>query len=141
MYEVDFERIAEIIDVIKKDLGFIESENIKSVDVFVVSRKDYLAVSMAIFTIQNKLIELGEELIESLDKGIYPKKYYEVPKILLDEKVIDIKMFKKFDSFIQYRNEIAHEYEGISENEIFWCVKNLDFVKDFIKIVKKRLFV
>ena len=140
MYKIDLERIGEIISVINDNIRFIEGENIDSVDVLLESKKDYLAVSMAIFTIQNKVLELGEELVESLDKGFYPKKYNEVPKILLDEKIIDSGLFKKYKSFIEYRNEIAHEYEGITENEIFWCVSNLNFVEDFVKIVKERLF-
>lgn len=139
MSSVDKERVIELISVINKNLVFIENEKITSVDRFKTSTKDYYAVSMAIFTTLNKLIELGEQLIESLDKNIYPKKYNEIPKILFEEKIISKELFKKLNDLIKYRNDIAHEYEQIYENEIFWCVQNISSIKDFIKIIKNKL--
>lgn len=139
MYEVDKERVIELISIINRDILFIEKENISSVDKLKNNTKDYYAVSMAIFTILNKIIELGEELIDSLNKNIYPKKYTEIPKILFEEKIINEELFKKMIDLIKYRNDIAHEYEQIYENEIYWCIQNLDSINEFIKIVKNKL--
>ncbi len=132
MYEIDKIRIKTLIQVIEKNISYLNSKNIKDVDVFKESLDNYYSSSMALFTILNKLLELGEELIDSLNLGLYPNKYMEIPEILLQQKKINLKLYKKFKSFIEYRNEIAHEYEGISENEIFWCIKNLDFIKELL---------
>lgn len=135
----DKQRIIFLISTIKENLDFIEEEKIIDVEQLKKSKKDYLSISMALFTIQNKLIELGEELIDNLNKNIYPKTYGEVVDSLFEEKIINKEQYKLFRDFISYRNEIAHEYEGITQNEIFWCIKHLDFVKDFLKIVKNKL--
>lgn len=139
MYEVDKIRVKTIIQIIDKNLNYLKDKNIKSVDLLKENLDNYYSSSMALFTIQNKILELGEELIDNLDKNIYPNKYMEIPDILLREKIINIEIYKKFKSFIEYRNEIAHEYEGITENEIFWCIQNLDFVEEIMKIAKKEL--
>ena len=139
MYKADFEQISTLISVINNNIEIIESQKITSVKMLKREIIKYYAISMAIFTIQNKLIELGEELVYSLEKNIYPKTYNDIAKILLNQKIITHTQFKTFKSFIEYRNEIAHEYDDITENEIFWCLKNLDFVKDIIKISKEKL--
>ena len=136
---VDKDRIFTLINVINENLDYINQKNITSVDKLKKSKDDYYSSSMALFTIQNKLIELAEELLDSLNKDYYPKKYLDIINKLFEEKIISDKIFSKFKTFIEYRNEIAHEYEGISENEIFWCIQNLDFIKDFFKIIKERL--
>lgn len=139
MYEIDKIRIKTIIVTIQKNLTYLKQKNIISVDSFKESLDNYYSSSMALFTIQNKILELGEELIDNLNKNLFPNKYSQIPQILLQEKIIDLNLYKKFNSFIEYRNEIAHEYEGISENEIFWCIQNLDFVEEIIRISKKEL--
>lgn len=139
MYELDFDRVISLINVILENISFIKEESISSVEQLKRSKKDYYAVSMALFTIQNKLIELGEEVIESLDKNLYPKKYLDIVEYLYQEKLLSDLDYNIFKDFVSYRNEIAHEYEGITENEIFWCINNLDFVEKFIKLVKKNL--
>lgn len=137
--EIDKDRILTLISTIKDNLNYIKGKDIASVERFKKSKDDYYSTSMALFTIQNKLIELAEELLDSLNKNYYPKKYIEIIENLYQEKIITDNIYSKFKSFIQYRNEIAHEYEGISENEIFWCISNLDFISDFFKIIKGRL--
>lgn len=98
-----------------------------------------LGVSMALFNILNKLIELGENLVESYKENYVPKRYQDIPNFLYEKKLLNEKQYKTYKSFISYRNEIAHEYEEIKNIELSWCMKNLDFVEEFIKIVKKRL--
>lgn len=139
MSKIDFDRGTHLISTINENVSFIKNENITEVEDLKKDKKEYLAISMALFTVQNKLIELGEEIVDSLDKNLYAKKYLDVIDFLYQEKIIDSKMYKIFRDFIIYRNEIVHEYEGIRENEIFWCINQLDKVEEFIKIVEKDL--
>lgn len=143
VYEVDKERVIEDIGIIKKYLDIIKSKYKKKEDN--ESEEDvefrYLGVSMAFFTILNKMIELGEELVDSLDKNYCPTKYHEIVGILESEKILTPLQSKKFRSFIAYRNEIAHEYDEIYQTEIDWCIKNQDFIIEYIRIVKERLLV
>lgn len=140
-YKVDKDRVLEDIALIKKYLKVIETrykkeeknENKEEVEF------RYLGISMAFFTILNKIIELGEQIVDNLNKDYTFTKYSEIVKILEVEKLLTKKQAKIFSDFIAYRNEIAHEYDEIYSNEIDWCIKNIDFVNEFIIIVKKEL--
>lgn len=141
MYKVDKDEIITNMNSIQLNINFIENENIT------ISKqlegeenlKEYMAISLGLFNIINKMIELGEELIDSLDKNICPKTYKEIPQILYNEKIISQEQLKIYKELISYRNEIAHEYDEITPPEIFWCIQRLDFVKQFMKIVKEKL--
>lgn len=139
-FDIEEERILHAIQTIKEHISFIKSEEVTSAQILKQDKKLYLAVSMALFTIQNKLLELSEEVIDSLNKGLYAKKYLDIVDFLFQEKIIDSSTYKLFKDFVMYRNEIAHEYEGISENEIFWCIEHLHIVEGFVaQIVKKYI--
>lgn len=141
MYEIDKDKIITDMQHIKSYLNFIENENITNITELEgpENMKEYMALSFAIFNILNKMIELGEEIIDSLEKDLYPKTYKEIPQILFSEKIINKDQFKIFIQLIEYRNEIAHEYDNITIPEIFWCLQKIDFVNEFLRIVKARL--
>ena len=131
--DIDKNEILNDINVINKYLAIIRDKgDIK--DEF-----EYLGVSMALFTIFNKMIELGEDIIDSFNDNFVVNKYVDVPEFLYNKKVLSDDQFKVFKSFIIYRNEIAHEYEEIRSSELDWCLNHLNFVEDFVKIVKERL--
>lgn len=142
-YVVDEDKILDYLHSISKYIKIIEKKNISKFNARDNLNEDeefnYLGVSMAIFTIQNKMIELSEELIDSLEKGYVPQSYAELPKILLKENIINTSQEKILRSFFSYRNEIAHEYDEISTPEINWCLNQLEFVKKFQRIIKERL--
>lgn len=138
--EIDKERIVNTIKVIEEYLDLIEKRKIsKSNETLEDKEFRYMGISMAFFTVLNKLIELAEELVESLNLKYVPITYMENITILYKNKLIDDDEYKIFKSFIAYRNEIAHEYEEIKTIEIDWCLKNTKFISKFIKIVKNNL--
>lgn len=138
--EIDKERILNTIKIIQEYIDLIKKRNISIAD---ESENDknfrYMGISMAFFTILNKTIELAEELVDSLELKYVATTYMENIEILYKNKLLDENQYKIFKSFVSYRNEIAHEYEEIKNVEIDWCLKNLDFISDFIKIIKKKL--
>ena len=142
VYEIDEEKLIEDMRIINKYIKIIESKSLpkkKDNELYLDEEFTYLGVSMAMFTIQNKLIELCEQIVDSFDKGYVPQSYSELPKILVEEKFISQEQAKILRSLFSYRNEIAHEYDDISSPEIIWCVTQLPFIKDFLKLVKKLL--
>lgn len=132
----DKQRILEIIKVIKTNLKYIQVIDLKNIKKTEDNIKDYYFVSMALFTILNKIIELAEEIVDELNIEKYPSNYFQFFDILFEEKIIHKDLLKKLKVFVEYRNDIAHEYSDIGENEIKWCVKNLNVIEDFLKIVK-----
>lgn len=135
---VDNDRIIEIFNVINKNIKLIDNKRILSKDDLEEDIDKYYVCSMAMFTILNYLIELGEEIIEK-EKLEYPKKYIDVFKIIMQKKIIDFENYKKLQQFIKTRNEIAHEYGEMLEAEIFWTIANIDVIKDFLKLSKSLL--
>ena len=95
---------------------------------------------MALFTILNKVLKLAEQIVDTLNVSSYLIKYIEFFEVLKTEKIISNELFLKMKNFVEYRNDIAHEYDEIRDVEIIWCVKNLDYIKEFLKISKKILF-
>ena len=95
---------------------------------------------MAIFSLLNNTIELGEKIID-IKKLEFPTKYRDIPKILSKNKILSKEEYKIFDKMIIHRNNIAHEYDvNITEMELFWCIENLGFVKKFQNKTKKLVF-
>lgn len=133
--EIDKEEILNDINVINRYLSIIRGR--KKID----EEFEYLGISMALFTILNKIIELGEDLVDSFDENYVPKRYMDIADFLFEKKVLTKEQFKIYRSFISYRNEIAHEYEEIKDVELDWCLKNLDFIDEFVKIVKNKLLL
>ena len=139
MYKVDEERVLELLRVMRENIGYIGSVDLKNIKKDKDNIKDYYFVSMALFTLLNKMLELAEEMVDCLDVKRYPTKYIEFFEVLKSEDVIDKNMFSKLKSFVEYRNDIAHEYNEIMEEEIVWCVKNLSYIEYFMRIAKEQL--
>lgn len=74
---------------------------------------------MALFTIFNKLIDIGDDLISESKLG-YVNKYTDIPNILFENKVISSNSKIFFIDFIKSRNDIAYEYDEMSEEEVFY---------------------
>ena len=135
---VDKDRILTVFKIIDKNIKIIENKGIKNKEDLEKDIDKYYVCSMAIFTILNYVIELGEELIENKNLT-FPNKYIDVFKILMQEKIIGFELYKKLQEFIKTRNEIAHEYGEMLESEIYWCIVNISDIKEVLKIVKKEL--
>lgn len=135
---IDEERVIEFISIINKNIKLIENKNIQSKDELEQDIDKYYVCSMAMFTILNYIIELGEEIIEK-EKLDFPKKYSDVFKIIMQGKLIEFEEYKKLQQFIKTRNEIAHEYGEMLEAEIYWAIKNIDTINQFLKLAKIKL--
>lgn len=91
----------------------------------------YHAVSMLLFSILNRTIDLGEEII--LKKGFsLPDSYKSVFEILNKEKIISNEDYQKLREMVNLRNLIAHQYYAFDENDIFKVYSDLDVISKFI---------
>ncbi len=95
----------------------------------------YHAVSMLLFSILNRVIDLGEELI--LNKGFaLPESYKSVFEILNKEKIISNDEYQKIREMINIRNLIAHQYYAFDDKDIFNAYQNLAVIIKFINRTK-----
>ena len=77
----DTERIARIISDIEKYLRDLEELDIKEAR-DLADKRNFYAISMVLFSILNRTIDLGEELVMANNLGM-PSTYREIFKLLV----------------------------------------------------------
>ncbi len=134
-YEFDLEKIGKAIDDICRYLEDLKETVItKEEDLF--DKNKFYAASMAAFSIVNRCIDLGNEIISTCNFGI-PTSYRDIFEILYRKKVMNEEIKDKFLTLVYYRNLIAHEYHRITEKELFTMVCIIPIVENFLEQIKK----
>ena len=131
---LDKVRISVIIEDINK--YFKEIQEMKIRDIKDLNTIKFRAVSMDIFSIINKTIDLAEEVASKTSFG-FPSEYRELFTILKQAKIIDEKIEEKMKDLIILRNKIAHRYGVITKEDILKALKKINIIKDFIKKIKE----
>jgi len=89
----DIERIGKIISDIEKYLRDLEELKIKKIE-DLEDKRNFYALSMALFSVLNRTIDLGSEIVMANDLGI-PTTYRDIFKLLSKNefigKVLEIK--------------------------------------------------
>lgn len=101
-------------------------------------RKNYHASSMVVFTILNKVIDLGTEILTSEELGA-PNTYKDIMPTLAKAGVINKEQADSLNRLIKKRNVLSHFYEDMDENELYSTIKELHIIMDFVNLVKKRV--
>jgi uncharacterized protein YutE (UPF0331/DUF86 family) len=93
---------------------------------------------MLIFSILNRVIDLGNEVI--LDEHLgSPNTYDDVMPRLSKGGIMNEKEATELNELIKKRNIFAHFYGELKRGELFNIIDNLKLVDDFIKKIKKRI--
>lgn len=133
----DMERITHIIGDIEKyftDLGEMEIKELDDLE----DKKNFYSVSMILFSILNRAIGLGEEIIAGKKLGV-PSTYKEIFKLLMQNKIIDKGMEKELSELVFYRNLLSHEYHDLSVDDVFSVYERIQVVRKFVETVKAVL--
>jgi uncharacterized protein YutE (UPF0331/DUF86 family) len=133
----DKERITKIIKDIEKFYNDLGELGIKSAE-DLGNKEKYYAASMLVFSIINRLIDLGDEIVASSKIGI-PSKYREIFTLLCKNKYIPEALAENLSELIYYRNLISHEYQEINEKDVFRAIKKVVVGNEFVDKVKKVL--
>jgi len=94
------------------------------------------AVSMLLFSILNRTIDLGEEIIAFKHLPL-PDSHKSIFEILAKEKIISKEDEEQLKFMVNFRNLIAHQYYAFDEADIFKVYSNLDIISKFIDSSKK----
>lgn len=132
---MNYERIANIIKDIEKFFADLHKSNVKNLKQLENKEKFY-AVSMMLFSIINRAIDMGEEIVSDKKLG-FPSKYREIFYLLEKNKIIDKKLSVDLASLIHFRNLAAHEYQTFKEKDVFEALEKIESVNKFIKAVKQ----
>lgn len=132
-YEFDLEKIGKVTDDIRRYLEDLTELKIKKEeDLFDKNR--FYAASMAAFSIMNRCVDLGNEIISTCKFGI-PTTYRDIFETLYRRKVIDKDIKDELLKLIYYRNLIAHEYHRITVEELLTMIQKLQVIHAFLESV------
>jgi len=131
----DLEKISIIIEDIDMYLKKLENINILSVGDLKEDIKFY-ASSMVVFSILNRTIDLGDEIVKNEKLG-YPTEIKEIFVLLSNKKIISKETEIKLRDLVISRNKLAHRYGAIKTKDVFDLIKNMKYVKKFIEEILK----
>jgi len=133
----DRERIARIIGDIERYLSDLQALNITEVSEL-EDRRNFYAASMLLFSILNRTIDLGEELVAANNLGM-PSTYKEIFEFLVRDKLVTASLGAELSKLVFYRNLLSHEYHRLSEADVIDVSRRMNIVKEFVNKAKELL--
>ncbi|MBU0530701.1 MAG: HepT-like ribonuclease domain-containing protein [Candidatus Aenigmatarchaeota archaeon] len=133
----DKERIGKIVSDLERFFSDLEEIHIKSVNDF-EDKKNFYSISMLLFSIINRTIDLGEEIVTANNLGT-PSTYKDIFFLLMKSKIINRQMQKELSELTSYRNLFSYEYYAFTEKDVFTALIKVNIVKDFVKQVKRKV--
>ncbi|MDI6807138.1 MAG: DUF86 domain-containing protein [Candidatus Aenigmarchaeota archaeon] len=134
---MDKERVVKILSDVEKYFKDLEDREIKTVDDLRDVEK-YYATSMILFSLLNRIIDLGQEIVLSKKLGM-PSTYKEIFEILFERNFITKEMLNELKKLVDVRNILSHEYYRVDISFIFKAAKRVKVIKEFVKIMKKEI--
>lgn len=133
----DKERIGTLIGDLEryfKDLEGLKINKLNQLE----DKKNFYSVSMLLFSIMNRVIDLGEEIVASNNLGV-PATYKDIFHFLWKGKIINKHMKDELSALSSYRNAFSHDYHNFSENDVFEALLKISIVTIFLKKIKKTI--
>ena len=135
--EYDKERIAEIISDMERYLCDLEALNIMAAEQL-SDRRNFYSSSMLLFSLINRTIDLGDELVSGNKLGI-PINYGDIFAKLAKAKILPSELSDKLSKLVFYRNLFAHEYYDFTEKDVLKVMHKTGTLKEFLELAKKRV--
>jgi uncharacterized protein YutE (UPF0331/DUF86 family) len=131
----DHEQVTKIIADIErytKDLQDLGIEGRDDLD----DRRNLYAVSMLLFSIINRSLDLADEVILTNRLGM-PQSYREIFDILRRRGYIDKGLAEEMAALVFYRNMIAHQYDDLTDDDLFSLYERLGTITRFVDRMKE----
>ena len=132
MYDV--ERLGKIFSDIERYFADLETLNVRTVK-DLADRRNFYSVSMVIFSIINRTINLGEEVVTANNLGT-PSTYKDIFYLLRKNGIINDRMKNELSELSSYRNVFSHEYQNLTEKDVYNALLKINAVKEFAKRIK-----
>jgi uncharacterized protein YutE (UPF0331/DUF86 family) len=100
--------------------------------------KNFYAFSMILFTLINRVIDLGDEIVTSRNLGV-PGTCREIFNLLERGKVIDKELASDLSNLVYQRNILAHEYHNLTEGDVFRTYRRVPVIRKFVERVKEDI--
>jgi len=125
------------LDIIDRNLRFLEEMKTISPDQFIESYKDVQAAKYSLLEIIEACIDIANYIISV--KGFRrAEEYSEMFKVLKEERVIGKELAAKLEDMARFRNLLVHRYGEIDNSRVLEIIKhNLKDVEEFEKEIEK----
>lgn len=135
---IDREQISTMMKAVERYLSDL-SEMGMGGKADLAEKEAYYAVSMVVFAVMTRVIDIGNEVISGSESIPVPGSYAEAFEVLAKNKVISPRVAAEMTRLVKYRNIIAHEYYRLSTDELFRLKKDVVHAELFIEEIKKFL--
>jgi len=127
------------IDIIEKNLNFLNEYKEMDEIFFLSNYKDIQAVKYSLFEIIEVSIDIASHLI-SVNGFERAETYAEMFEILGKKKIINLKLSNNLSAMARFRNILVHSYAKVDNSKVLAYIKEeLKDVKDNINAVLKFL--
>jgi len=127
------------IDIIEKNLNFLNEYKEMDEIFFLSNYKDIQAVKYSLFEIIEVSIDIASHLI-SVNGFERAETYAEMFEILGKKKIINLKLSNNLSAMARFRNILVHSYAKVDNSKVLAYIKEeLKDVKDYINAVLKFL--
>jgi len=125
------------LDIIDRNLRFLEEIKALSTDQFLGSYKDVQAAKYSLLEIMEICIDIANYIISV--KGFRrAEEYSEMFKVLKEEGVIGKGLATKLEDMARFRNLLVHRYGEIDNRRVLEIIKhNLKDIEGFEKEIEK----
>ncbi len=131
--QIDKDLIQDKIDIIEKNLKFLDEYKSVEIEKFLSNYKDVQAVKYSLFEIIESCIDIASHIISV--KGFErAESYAEMFEILKNNNIIESELSRKLSDMARFRNILVHSYAKVDNSKVLTYVKEeLIDVKNFIK--------
>jgi uncharacterized protein YutE (UPF0331/DUF86 family) len=131
----DREQVSKIISDIERYTKDLQELDILARD-DLEDRRTLYALSMLLFTIINRALDLADEVIITNRLGM-PQSYREIFDILRRRRFIDRDLAGEMAAIVFYRNMIAHQYDDLTDDDLYSLFQRLDVILKFVERMKE----
>lgn len=131
----DREQVTKIISDIERytkdlqELGISRRDDLED-------RRTLYALSMLLFTIINRALDLADEVILTNRLGM-PSSYREIFDILRRRRYVDRDLAEEMAALVFYRNMIAHQYDDLTDDDLYSLYERLGTIMKFVDRMKE----
>ncbi len=133
----DIERVGKICSDIRSYLKDLQDLKILQVS-DLEDKRNFYAVSMVLFSLLNRILDLGSEMAIANDLGI-PTTYRDIFVILQKNGIIDEDCAKEMSRLVTYRNLLSHEYQQITREQVFELTRKAGTIKKFALLIQEKI--
>jgi uncharacterized protein YutE (UPF0331/DUF86 family) len=135
--EYNIERFGAIFSDIQRYLQDLEDLSLRQED-DLNDKRNFYAASMILFSLLNRILDLGSEMVISHNLGI-PSTNREIFVLLQKNGLIGPDLGKEMMGLVTFRNLLSHEYHGIDQKKLFALTKKIGIMREFIAEMKKTI--